>query len=36
MDNVYTLNEIVQGKLREDFFKCFLLHIEKAYDSGVV
>ena len=33
MDNVYTLNEIVQGKLR-DFLKCILLHIQKAYDSG--
>ena len=24
----------LQGKLREDFLKCFLLHIQKAYDSG--
>ena len=34
MDNVYTLNEIVQGKLWEDKKTyAFLLDIQKAYDS---
>ena len=34
MDNVYTLNEIVQGRLREDkkIFSLFLV-IQKAYDT---
>ena len=34
MDNVYTLNEIVQGRLREDKKTyAFFLDIQKAYDS---
>ena len=34
MDNVYTLNEIVQGRLREDKKTyTFFLDIQKAYDS---
>ena len=34
MDNVYTLNEIVQGRLREDTKTyAFFLDIQKAYDS---
>ena len=34
MDNVYTLNEIVQGRLREDKKTYALfLDIQKAYDS---
>ena len=34
MKNVYTLNEIVQGRLREDKKTyAFLLDIQKAYDS---
>ena len=34
MDNVYTLNEIVQGRLREDKkIYAFFLDIQKAYDS---
>ena len=34
MDNVYTLNEIVQGRLREDKKTyAFFLAIQKAYDS---
>ena len=34
MDNVYTLNEIVQGRLREDKKTySFFLDIQKAYDS---
>ena len=34
MDNVYTLNEIVQGKLREDKKTyAFFLDIQKAYDT---
>ena len=34
MDNVYTLNEIVQGRLREDKKTyAFFLNIQKAYDS---
>ena len=34
MDNVYTLNEIVQGRLREDKKNyAFFLDIQKAYDS---
>ena len=33
MDNVYTLNEIVQGRLREDKkIYSFFLNIQKAYD----
>ena len=31
MDNVYTLNEIVQGRFRED--KAFFLDVQKAYDT---
>ena len=31
MDNVYTLNEIVQGRLREG--KIFFLDVQKAYDT---
>ena len=34
MDNVYTLNEIVQGRLREDKTYAFFLDIQKAYDSA--
>ena len=34
MDNVYTLNEIVHGRLREDKKTyAFFLDIQKAYDS---
>ena len=34
MDNVYTLNEIVQGRLREDKKTyAFFLDVQKAYDS---
>ena len=34
MDNVYTLNEIVQGRLREDKKTyAFFLEIQKAYDT---
>ena len=34
MDNVFTLNEIVQGRLREDKKTyAFFLDIKKAYDS---
>ena len=34
MDNVYTLNEIVQGRLREDKKTyVFFLDIQKAYDT---
>ena len=34
MDNVYTLNEIVQGRLREDKKTyTFFLDIQKAYDT---
>ena len=34
MDNVYTLNEIVQGRLRKDKKTyTFFLYIQKAYDS---
>ena len=34
MDNVYTLNEIVQGRLRENKTTyAFFLDIQKAYDS---
>ena len=34
MDNVYTLNEIVQGRLREDKkIYAFFLDIQKAYDT---
>ena len=34
MDNVYTLNEIVQGRLREDKkIYAFFLDIQKTYDS---
>ena len=34
MDNVYTLNEIVQGRLREDKKTyTFFLNIQKAYDT---
>ena len=34
MDNVYTINEIVQGKLREDKKTYALfLDIQKAFDS---
>ena len=34
MDNMYTLNEIVQGRLREDKKKyVFFLDIQKAYDG---
>ena len=34
MDNVFTLNEIVQGTLREDKKTyAFFLDIQKAYDS---
>ena len=34
MDNVYTLNEIVQGRLREDRKTyAFFLDIHKTYDS---
>ena len=34
MDNVYTLNEIVQGRLREDKKTyLFFLDIQKSYDS---
>ena len=34
MDNVYTLNEIVQDRLREDKKTyAFFLDIQKAYDS---
>ena len=34
MDNVYTLNEIVQGRLREDKKTfAFFLDIQKAYDT---
>ena len=34
MDNVYTLNEIVQGRLREDKKTyAFFLDIQKVYDS---
>ena len=34
MDNVYTLNEIVQGRLREDKETYpFFLDIQKAYDT---
>ena len=34
MDNVHTLNEIVQGRLREckHNYVCFLLDVQKAYD----
>ena len=31
MDSVYTLNEIVQGRLKED--KAFFLDVQKAYDT---
>ena len=35
MDNVYTLNEIVQGRLREDKKTfAFFLDIQKAYDTA--
>ena len=30
IDNVYTLNEVVQGRLRED---AFFLDVQKAYDT---
>ena len=34
MDNVYTLNEIVQGRLRKDKKTyAFFLDIQKAYDT---
>ena len=33
MDNVYTLNEIVQGRLGEDKTNAFFLDVQKAYDS---
>ena len=34
MDNVYSLNEIVQGKLREDKHTyTFFLDVRKAYDT---
>ena len=34
MDNVYTLNEIVQGRLRENKKTyAFFLDIQKAYDT---
>ena len=33
MDNVYTLNEIVQGRLRVDKTHAFFLDVQKAYDS---
>ena len=34
MDNVYTLNEIMQGRLREDKKTyAFFLDIQKAYDG---
>ena len=34
MDNVYTLNEIVQGRFREDKETyAFFLYIQKAYDT---
>ena len=34
MDNVYTLNEIVQGRLREDKKTyAFFLDVQKVYDS---
>ena len=34
MDNVYTLNEIVQGRLKEDKKTfAFFLDIQKAYDT---
>ena len=37
MDNVYTLNEIVQGRLREDKKTYALfLDIQKAYDCGML
>ena len=34
MDNVYTLNEIVQGRFREDKeMHAFFLDVQKAYDT---
>ena len=34
MDNVYTLNEIVQGRLKEDKETyAFFLDVQKAYDT---
>ena len=34
MDNVYTLNEIVQGRLRENKKRfAFFLDIQTAYDT---
>ena len=34
MDNVYTLNEFVQGRLREDKKTfAFFLDVQKAYDT---
>ena len=34
MDNVYTLNEIVQGRFREDKETyAFFLDVQKAYDT---
>ena len=34
MDNVYTLNEIVQGRLKEDKeIYAFFLDVQKAYDT---
>ena len=34
MDNVYTLNEIVQGRVRDDkqMYSCFL-DVQKVYDT---
>ena len=35
MDNVYTLNEIVQGRFREDKQTyAFFLDVQKAYDTA--
>ena len=34
MDNVFTLNELVQGRLRENKHTyAFFLHVQKAYDT---
>ena len=34
VDNVYTLNEIVHGRLKEDKYTyAFLLDVQKAYDT---
>ena len=35
MDDVYTLNEIVQGRLRKDKKPVFFLDVQKAYGRVV-